>query len=74
MTLLKPGAKRFDDSDILPNGSDYRISKLTFKYFEEHIVSLVTEYQVGSGAKQTVETFSAGAQYQNLREAVLQLS
>jgi chromosome segregation ATPase len=33
LTLLRPGAKKFDDSDALPSGSDYRISKLTFRYF-----------------------------------------
>lgn len=40
----KPSARKFDDRDFLENEQEYRISSLTFKYFEEHILELVTEY------------------------------
>ncbi|MCB0370192.1 MAG: hypothetical protein KDD45_12405 [Bdellovibrionales bacterium] len=38
--------REFDDSTKLPPEKHYRIKHLTFTYFEEHILSLKTEYEL----------------------------
>ena len=38
--------RQFDDSSKLPIEKNYRIKRLVFTYFQEHVLSLTTDYDI----------------------------
>ena len=69
-------SRKFDDAELLPGDCDYRISRMVFRYFEEHIVQLQVDYVLlgeGKECKQVV-SFTVGTHYHSVREAVLNFS
>jgi hypothetical protein len=69
--------REFDDGSKLPLEKNYRIKRLTFTYFEEHILSLIAEYDVleGEGSQciwkesRTVESFAIPTQFASIKIA-----
>ena len=70
---LQGNPRRFDDTELLPVEKGYRIKELKFVWYEEHIVSLETVYELEDGSLKPVKSFEVAFSYQNIKEGELLL-
>ena len=70
---LQGNPRRFDDTERLPAEKGHRMKELKFVWFEEHIVSLETVYELEDGSLQPVKSFEVDFSYQNVKEGGLLL-
>lgn len=66
--------RKFDDTEDLSLEKNYRIKSFIFTWFEEHILSLDTVYELKNGSVKEVSSFKIKHGYKNIREGGLELS
>lgn len=66
--------RKFDDTEGLSLEKNYRIKSFTFTWFEEHIVSLDTVYQLKDGSTKEISSFKIKHSYKNIKFGGLELS
>lgn len=66
----------FDDSKNLPIEKNYRIKRIVMTHFQQHILSLTTDYEIVEGDSsskdvkktvKTIESFTIPSQYANIK-------
>ncbi len=71
---LQNNSTGFDDTEALPLERSYRIKCIKFVWFEEHILSLATTYELADHSVKEIVSFSIPHQYKNIKEEVLNFS
>lgn len=66
MHLLNNGTK-FDDTEFLPLEKAYKIKSVKFVWFEEHILSLTTSYELPDSSIKEIQSFNIAHQYKNIK-------
>ena len=71
---LQNNSTKFDDSESLPLEKAYKIKSIKFAWFEEHILSLITTYELPDSNLKEIQSFSISHQYKNFKEESLTLN